>query len=161
MAPPSSNPTSCSSNSTDNVALLGTASISDGGADTYGPSHLNDGIAGEQCSTFSWITAPAIGSFMRISWTSPQLVSQFQIYTPTAEERNCNTQNSGRNLKKGTLQYFDGTVFQTILSFDNMVDGGFAMSWEAVSTTILQIIDLGAGPGRQSSNPIVYEWAIC
>ena len=158
-------PPACSAlNDTDcgctNIAADAVASVSEGGLNEFGPQKINDGVGEPTCS-YAWIaTSPtSTGVWMELRWPIPVTIASLYVQTENAVTPSSCTNQLGRNIASGTVQYLDAqSQWVSATTFTGLIDDVSVDLGAPVTTTALRIFDMRSGPGN--GNTVVYEWYV-
>jgi hypothetical protein len=149
-----------------NLAPMATPLSSGGGQNGlgYGPINWNDGIKESQCvqsgcnKCFGWVSngqTPS-GAWVEYDWATPQQIGSIYVQTDHGVTPSCGT--SGRNLKSGTVQWWDGVGWKTATMFDNQLDDVAITFSPKITTQKLRIFDVTTHPGN--GNSLIFEWYV-
>ena len=149
-----------------NLATVATGSHSGGGVTVYGPDVWNDGVTEAQCSSnclggncFGWVTNDATtnGKWVQYSWPSTQVIGSMYVDAPACATSTC---TGGRTMGSGTVQWWNGSSWQTHSSFSGN-DGDRAFSFNPpLVTSRIRIYNIKTGACTNSTNTEIFEWYV-
>ncbi len=120
-----------------NIATSATATHSSGGSGTYGPQLYNNnsipGCTATGANQWGWVRT---GGWILFTWSSTQTVTGLRFFKANRPMRTC------------TIQYWNGSSYVNIMNYNNSTTCDHSVSFGAVSTTRIRLLNVGG-----SSNP--------
>ncbi|HZO14507.1 MAG TPA: hypothetical protein VFB62_14640, partial [Polyangiaceae bacterium] len=144
-----------------NLAAEATATQSGAGGVGFTPASWNDGETEEECvaagcGSCGGLVDNASGSWIQYEWAEPVTIGSMWL-----DMHACSSACEASALASGTVEYWDGSAWQTAQSFTDQSDDFGLVFSPAFETTMLRINDITAAPCATQGVPaVVYEWYV-